>query len=476
MRVALESFSCQRSRTLVKAVVVIFLVVNSLLVFGQTKEYIYVGDRLSVIEETPQAPPSISSISPTSGNVGTDITITGTGFHAIQGTGKVRVGGSDAFIVSWSETQIVARPVGNYEPGTYTLVVETDQGPSNSKNFAILPQIDTIAPSTSLRFGARVTITGRSFGTTSGTQLKFGNGVINRSSCISWTNIQIVADVPWTATPGTIAVSANWIWGNSVDYTLLSPHISSSSPTSGNTDTNITITGAGFHATQGNGQVSLGGLQVAVTSWSDTQIVAHGAGNCEPGTYALVVETDQGPSNSKNFAILPQIDTIAPSTSLRFGARVTITGRSFGTTSGTQVKFGNGVIGRGSCVSWTNTQIVVDVPSTATPGTMAVSADWIWGNSVNYTLLSPYVSSISPAYGPAGTQVTITGENFGTRPANDPDSYVTFGGVAVQEADYLQWTTTGISVRVPPGVPVGSVELRVTADMYPSNPKSFSAQ
>jgi len=107
---------------------------------------------------------------------------------------------------------------------------------------------------------------------------------------------------------------------------------------------------------------------------------------------------------------------------------------------------------------------------------MAVSADWIWGNSGNYTLLSPYVSSISPAYGPAGTQVAITGENFGTRPANDPDSYVTFGGVAVQEADYLQWTTTGISVRVPPGVPVGSVELRVTADMYPSNPKSFSAQ
>ena len=71
---------------------------------------------------------------------------------------------------------------------------------------------------------------------------------------------------------------------------------------------------------------------MAVTSWSDTQIVAHPVGNCEPGTYTLLVQTDQGPSNSKNFAILPQIDTVSPSTSLRFGDRVTIRGRSFGTT------------------------------------------------------------------------------------------------------------------------------------------------
>ena len=178
------------------------------------------GDRLSVIEET-QALASITSIWPTSGNVDTEVTITGTGFQAIQGTGKVKVGGIDAFVVSWSETQIVAHPVGDYEPGTYTLLVQTNQGPSNSKNFAIFPQIDTLSPP-EVKFGQQLTIRGKSFGTTSGTSVRFGSAGVGRASCV-WTNTQIVVDVPGTATPGTIAVSANWTYGNAVDYTLLLP-------------------------------------------------------------------------------------------------------------------------------------------------------------------------------------------------------------------------------------------------------------
>lgn len=57
--------------------------------------------------------PSITSLSPTSGAVGTAVTITGTNFGATQGTSAVRFNGSIATPTSWSSTFIVAPvPIG----------------------------------------------------------------------------------------------------------------------------------------------------------------------------------------------------------------------------------------------------------------------------------------------------------------------------------------------------------------------------
>jgi hypothetical protein len=51
--------------------------------------------------------PNITSISPTSGPVGTPVTITGTGFGTTQGSGLVWLGTKYATVVSWSDTQVV---------------------------------------------------------------------------------------------------------------------------------------------------------------------------------------------------------------------------------------------------------------------------------------------------------------------------------------------------------------------------------
>jgi hypothetical protein len=59
--------------------------------------------------------PTITNISPSSGDVvgATTVTITGTDFGAAQGAGGVTFGGNAATIVSWSDTQIVCTaPVG----------------------------------------------------------------------------------------------------------------------------------------------------------------------------------------------------------------------------------------------------------------------------------------------------------------------------------------------------------------------------
>ena len=51
--------------------------------------------------------PQITDVSPLSGYPGTQITITGTHFEAVQGSGFVWVGTVYATVVSWSDTQIV---------------------------------------------------------------------------------------------------------------------------------------------------------------------------------------------------------------------------------------------------------------------------------------------------------------------------------------------------------------------------------
>ena len=52
------------------------------------------------------------------------------------------------------------------------------------------------------------------------------------------------------------------------------PTITSISPTSGTAGTPVTITGTKFGATQGTSTVKFGTVVAAVTSWSDTKIVA----------------------------------------------------------------------------------------------------------------------------------------------------------------------------------------------------------
>jgi hypothetical protein len=67
--------------------------------------------------------PSITSLSPTSGSVGTVVTITGANFGATQGTSTVRFNGSVATPTSWSATRIVAAVPSGATSGLVTVTV-----------------------------------------------------------------------------------------------------------------------------------------------------------------------------------------------------------------------------------------------------------------------------------------------------------------------------------------------------------------
>src|SRR5206468_7274790 len=93
------------------------------------------------------------------------------------------------------------------------------------------------------------------------------------------------------------------------------------------------------------------------------------------------------------------------------GSRVMISGVNFGAQGAGTVTF-NGVTA--SPLTWTPTVILVPVPPGATTGNIVARANGINSNGVPFTVIPPpTITSLYPTSGPVGTQVTITGTNFG---------------------------------------------------------------
>ena len=356
------------------------------------------------------ASPSLTSISPTSGVPGTQVTLTGTGFGAVQGTGSVWLGNKLAgSIVSWSNTQIVATVATNVASGSAS--VQQAGTWSNSIAFTIItPTISSISPSSGVP-GTQVTINGTNFGATQGSgQVWLGSTYAG--SIVSWSATQIVATVAANSISGNAQVQQSGVWGNQIAFTVTSPSISSVSPTTARAGDSITINGTNFGATQGSGQVWLGSkLAGSYVSWSNTQIVATVASGATSGSAQVKQSGVWG--NSVAFTVITPVITNVSPTTARAGDSITITGTGFGSTQGSgSVWLGSKLAA--SYVSWSDTQIVATVASGSVTGTAQVQQGGVWANYGTFTVITPVLTSISPTSGPVGTQVTFTGTGFGT--------------------------------------------------------------
>ncbi len=143
------------------------------------------------------------SISPTSGPVGTVVTIMGSRFEARQGLSTVTFNGTTATPTSWSDTSItVPVPAGATSGPVKVTVAAT---PRTIGTFTVTPPPTVISP-TSGPVGTSVMITGSGFGTQGpgnrGQWLTF-NGT--RAEPTSWSDTEIVVEVPDGATSGPVA-------------------------------------------------------------------------------------------------------------------------------------------------------------------------------------------------------------------------------------------------------------------------------
>ncbi|MGB9071639.1 MAG: IPT/TIG domain-containing protein [Terriglobales bacterium] len=106
----------------------------------------------------------------------------------------------------------------------------------------------------------------------------------------------------------------------------------------------------------------------------------------------------------------PQISNVTPTSGVA-GKQVTIVGTGFGATQGSgNVWLGStyGVVG-----TWSDTLVVATIASGAKSGTAQILQGRVWSNSINLTVVTPNITSVTPTSGVAGTQVTIAGTAFG---------------------------------------------------------------
>src|ERR1035438_5992891 len=155
-------------------------------------------------------------------------------------------------------------------------------------------------------------------------------------------------------------------------------------------------------------------------------------------------------------APIPVITSVSP-TAVPRGGTITITGSHFGNIMPPNDPFNPSVYAGNwgaTIISWSDTQIVAQLSSIADSSNVYVAVPAV-SNAVPLLVLgSQTITALSPASGPVGASVTITGSGFGTT----LDGMVEFNGtIAVPTS----WSDTSITVPVPSGASTGPVVVLI---------------
>jgi hypothetical protein len=258
---------------------------------------------------------------------------------------------------------------------------------------------------------------------------------------------QIAVTVPPTAMTGLVSVTTPSGTGVSgTPFTVVrAPVLSSLSPARGAVGSILTLSGANIGTvttvifnSSGNGNVSA----ITVLSASSVRVVVpEGAVTGRIG----VVNEAGGATSATDFVLTPRLVSMSPARAVP-GAPVTLTGFNF--DGATAVRFG-AVAGNVSVDS--PMQLSTVVPPTAVTG--KVSATTPTGTTTSVTdfivVRAPTITSFSPATGPEGTLVTLTGANLAGV------SSVAFNGANVTALTIV--SASSIRVVVPAGVATGKL-------------------
>ncbi len=276
-------------------------------------------------------------------------------------------------------------------PGASNVAVTTSGGTSNAMPFTVtaVPGISSLSRTTATG-GTQVTISGSNLGDTQGSgTVWLGTAP---ATVVSWSNTQIAATVAANAQSGYARVLQNGRWSQPVTFAVLTPTITGVTPNPAAPGNSVTISGSGFGALQGNGQVWLGTAAAAtVTSWNDAQIVATVAANAQSGN-AQVLQNGVM-SNAVDFTVnIPQITGIDPVKGVA-GASVTFTGSGFGAAG--SVTLGSMA---GQVQSWSDTQVVAQVASGSVSGIARIQrSDGLQSNALGFTVPTAGGNTLMPS-------------------------------------------------------------------------------
>ncbi|MHB8897001.1 MAG: IPT/TIG domain-containing protein, partial [Candidatus Geothermincolia bacterium] len=352
------------------------------------------------------------------------------------------------------------------------------------KSGGVPPVITSLDPGAA-DTGTTVTVNGNGFGSDPGTHestfVSFGAFVPAESDYVSWADGAIQVKVPSGAF-GLVEVIVHTAAGGDSNTSTFSvtPHIDGIDPASGQAGSSVTIDGNAFGSARGSSRIWFGTTEAAgYTSWTNTRVVVTVpvlAGT--PVTVPVKASTGGGDSNTMDYTedAPPTLASVTPASG-PVGTRVTLAGNNLGAARETSsVKFGGGTCAAADYESWSDTTIVTRLPAGATTGNVTVVKGGNTSNARTFTVTTaPVISSVTPATGAPGDDVTIAGAGFGSsssgaRLAGGTASYVSFGGV--QATDITSWSNTQIKCKVPAGSTSSSLSVATAGGT--SNGKSFT--
>ena len=263
-------------------------------------------------------PPSITSLSQTSGPAGTSITITGTNFGATQGTSTVKFNGTTAAAASaWSATSItVSVPAG---ATTGTVVVTVLGTASNGSAFTVTASCTTNCSLSGTVTGPWVSgVTISLTGTATATTTTAANGTYSFANLAAgtYTITPTLAGYNYTPTPPTIAINSNTVQ-NFVEVPVVASYSISG-----------TVSYAGSHTTGTTFiRVVQSGCTGGCNSAAEMSIATVPSSTGTPYTVRGLQATGTGGGPS-SYVVTAEIDTLGtgqPNASNPIGSSTTVT-------------------------------------------------------------------------------------------------------------------------------------------------------
>jgi hypothetical protein len=394
---------------------------------------------------------------PSSGPVGTRVTITGTGFTGADDptTGGVTINGTaalDVQVVNDGTITVVVTP--GTASGPVVITTSAGSGSSGANNFTVssdlTPNITSATPSNAA-VGALIQLLGTGF---IGVDQAGGGITFNGTAATSFTvvnNTTINVYVPLGATTGPIVVHNSTNPSNSVAFTVGlagAPVIGQFTPGSGAVNTPVTLTGSGFTNVT---DVEFNGTQAFFNIVNDGTITAYVPNGATTGPITATNGLGTGTSET-HFVVgtQPTITSFGPD---HGPARTVVTLTGTGFTNVIQVNFNGTPASTFKVVSATSITATVPVGATTGPITVSTSGGNAASSQTNFTVATivfPTITSFTPTVAPVGTQVNLIGSGFtGT-------TQVTYNGV---NASFIVLNDNLLATVVPNGATTGTIAV-----------------
>lgn len=403
---------------------------------------------------------SISNIEPAVGKIGDAVTIIGSGFGAIPAAaGQVKIGAvAVSDILLWNDRQIKFKVPDKSISSKITVAVNGLT--SNGVDFRVI-KITSLSQNYGPA-GMPVTINGSGFGSSPAAdgRLMFNGAAITAADIIEWSDAKIIAKIPLNSVPGsgTIEFLSSAAGSNKVLFDVT--YIYSIDRSIGTAGSQITINGTGFGPARGNNAVTFNSVSASsITSWAIDKIIVSVPAAAASGPLEVVISAVK--TNSKPLSII----SIYSLSAARGAAdtQITVYGSGFGSVQGSNKILINDIEAHVVDGLWTDRQVRIAVPDDAVSGSLKAVINDFETNGMNFDIVSfDQVMPITPAYGPAGSMVTINGSGFGAVKGE-----VKFN--IISAASISEWKNNRIVASVPSGAVSGLVTIK-TGDITLSDP------